>query len=93
MNSEFKSVEDLYKRVLPALRSKKKELERESITYIKEEDIWNYLIESTWKKSNGLELNDIVNDILNVNNDKLKTYVKSQMRKMNRKVNLDKDIL
>ena len=93
MDNGFKSVEDLYKRVLPALRSKVKELIREKTTYVKEEDIWNFLVESKWKNSSGLELSDIVDDILNVNNDKLKTYVKSKIRKMNREVNLDKDIM
>ena len=93
MDNGFKSVEDLYKRVLPALRSKVKELIREKTTYVKEEDIWNFLVESKWKNSIGLELSDIVDDILNVNNDKLKSYVKSKIRKMNREVNLDKDIM
>ena len=93
MDNGFKSVEDLYKRVLPALRSKVKELIREKTTYVKEEDIWNFLVESKWKNSSGLELSDIVDDILNVNNDKLKSYVKSKIRKMNREVNLDKDIM
>ena len=93
MDNGFKSVEDLYKRVLPALRSKVKELIREKTTYVKEEDIWNFLVESKWKNSIGLELSDIVDDILNVNNDKLKSYVKSKIRKMNREVNLANDIL
>lgn len=93
MDNGFKSVEDLYKRVLPALRSKVKELIREKTTYVKEEDIWNFLVESKWKNSSGLELSDIVDDILNVNNDKLKSYVKSKIRKMNREVNLANDIL
>ena len=49
-NSEFKSLEELYNRVKPALYSKREELKRNHISYIKEADIWNYLSEFVWKK-------------------------------------------
>ena len=41
MELQFNSVEELYKRVRPALTSKKREFRRSGINYIKEEDIWN----------------------------------------------------
>ena len=40
---KFTSMNDLYKRLLPALKSKKKELTKAGFPYIKEEDIWEYL--------------------------------------------------
>ena len=93
MDTSFKTVEELYKRVLPALRSKVKELKRENITYVKEEDIWNYLVDNKWKYSHGLELSEIVEDILNTSNHSISVYVQSMIRKMNREANLDKDII
>ena len=47
---EFKSAKELYDRVLPALYSKVKELRGLGYKNIYEEDIWNYLVETNWKK-------------------------------------------
>lgn len=88
MDVVFNSVEDLYKRVKPALRSKVRELNRKNISYVKEEDIWNFLIEDKWKKTKGLELNEIVDDILNVDNSKVMSYVQVKMGNFKRNVNL-----
>ena len=65
---EFKSVFDLYSRVKPALNIKAKELKREKYDYIKEEDIWNYLIKNKWSEAEGLVLCDVVDDILHADN-------------------------
>ena len=45
------TLEELYKRLKPALLTKKNELKRSGIEYIKEEDIWNYLTEVKWANS------------------------------------------
>ncbi|MBQ7104944.1 MAG: hypothetical protein IJN90_03730 [Bacilli bacterium] len=79
---EFDSVFDLYKRVKPALNSKIKEIKREKFDYIKEEDIWNYLIQNKWSKDKGLVLCDVVDDILHVDIKKLDKYVKEKMKKV-----------
>lgn len=79
MIDEITSKEELYKRVKPALRAKKRELARLGYYYIKETDIWNYLIQSKWLKSHDLMLSDVVDDILNSSNRKLDHYVKEQM--------------
>ena len=89
MELQFNSVEELYKRVRPALTSKKREFRRSGINYIKEEDIWNYLIESKWKKSAGLELFNIVEDILNTDNKKIEDYVINKMGNFKRDINFD----
>lgn len=75
---EFNSVIDLYNRVKPALNSKMKELKREKYDYIKEEDIWNYLIKNKWSNANGLVLCDVVDDILHTENEKIDAFVKEQ---------------
>lgn len=78
---EFSSVMDLYTRVKPALNSKIKELKREKWDYIKEEDIWNYLIKTKWKNASGLVLCDVVDDILHAENKKIDKYVKDLHKK------------
>ena len=71
MDIAFNDINELYKRVFPALKSKVKELNKNKIDYIKEVDIWNYLVESRWKSTKGLVLADIVDDILNTDNKKM----------------------
>ena len=44
MNSEINSLKDLYQLLLPALKSKKREMKLSKYSYIKEIDIWNYII-------------------------------------------------
>ena len=84
----FKTVEELYTRVKPALKSKQNEFIKMKCNYIKEEDIWNYLKESIWLNSNELTLFDIVNDILNVSKDEIDIYQKNKLAKENREINL-----
>ena len=88
MDGAFNTIEELYNRVKPALRSKVRELNRNNILYVKEEDIWNFLVDNKWKKTNGLELNDIVDDILNTDNEKIILYVQAKMGKFVRRANL-----
>ena len=82
MNDEFQSIEELYQRVLPALRTKVHLLSKKGITFVVEEDIWNLLMDK-WKKGRGLTLFDIVDDILNLDEriilDKLKNDKDSYM--------------
>ena len=89
MGIEFNSIEDLYKRVRPALTSKVRELKRNNIILVKEEDIWNYLIETKWRTGKGLELFNIVDDILNIDNKELEHYVINKMKNFKRSINLD----
>ena len=53
MDIKFETLEELYKRIKPALITKKNEMHRDGYIYIKEEDIWNYLKKQTlinlWK--------------------------------------------
>lgn len=67
MDNEFKSLKDLYIRVLPALRTKKRELKRRGINE-EENEIFKNLVKTKWSKMSNLTLNVIVNDILNYKN-------------------------
>ena len=79
---EFRTKEELYKRVLPALYSKIKEVRKLGFKFITEKDIWNYLVENEWKNRVNLELYDLINDILYVDNYKLNDYVNQKLERM-----------
>jgi len=90
MAIEFNSVEELYKRVRPALTSKVREFRRNKKDFVKEEDVWNYLIESKWRNGKGLELYNLVDDILNTNNKEIEDYVINKLKGLEREVHFDK---
>lgn len=73
MDIEFKNLDELKKRIMPAIQTKQKELNKK-YKIVTQDDIWNYLIKTKWKKSTNLTLYDIVNDILNLNNEEIKEY-------------------
>ena len=64
MDYEFKSKEDLYKRALPALKLKVKEIEKFGFSEVDSSNIWDFLIDTKWKSGFNLQLSDIVNDIM-----------------------------
>ena len=69
MIEDFQSIDELYKRVLPALRIKKCEFHYFGYSHIFEKDIWNYLSDVKWKMGYHLTLFDIVDDILQLKID------------------------
>jgi ABC-type antimicrobial peptide transport system ATPase subunit len=69
------------------------ELKRLRIDYIKEEDIWNYFVRNEWKKRNNLTIAEMVGDILNLDNDIIKSYALELLKNENRKINLDESEL
>lgn len=89
MDIKFETLEELYKRIKPALITKKNEMHRDGYIYIKEEDIWNYLKEIKWKDAKGLSLYDMTSDILNTNNIIIDNYLKEKLNLRNRNVYFD----
>ncbi len=69
MDIKFSSQEELYKRVKPALTSKRRELKRYDID-ITEEEIWTYLVETEFKNGSNLTLSDIVSSIMHIEKEK-----------------------
>ena len=76
----FKSLGELYKKLLPALNTKVGDLKRANIKYIKEIDVWNYLKDNYWKNRSDLTLGEMVNDILSTPNFKLEEYATRESR-------------
>ena len=62
--------------------------------YITEKDIWNYLVNNTWKTKRNLQLHDLISDILYADNYKLNDYVMDKMKKLKtRNDNVDEEML
>lgn len=72
MYIKFNSAYELYNKVLPALRVKRRELNKKGKN-VKENDIFLSLIKDKWKEETNLTLNEVVNDILNYNGNDI-TY-------------------
>lgn len=70
---EYASQKDLYLELLPVFKVKNRLMQ---ITKYKatNKDIWDYLANNKWKNSQDLTLSEIVNDIINVDIEKLKNY-------------------
>ena len=64
MNIQFSNVVELKQHLMPALKLRKKELQRKNIP-ISEDKIWDYLVDYFWKQSVQLSLAQMVDDILN----------------------------
>ena len=82
---EFKSEQDLYNALLPALKTKINELKNLNIDYIKKEDVWNYLKINKWRNSSNLLIHEMVDDILNVDAYKLDGYIKKELQNTKKK--------
>ncbi len=83
---EFKTLEELYNRIKPALYSKVEELKRKGISYVKEEDIWNYLSINVWKHTDNLSLAFMVSTIIDLKEDDIKSYVLDLLKKQERNI-------
>ncbi len=70
----FKSQQELYDRLKPALRSKRKMLSNSGYKNLKEKDIWDCMRNVVWVSSSGLELCDMVDDILHTENNVFISY-------------------
>lgn len=77
MNLDFKNLEDLHKRIQPALRAKATQLSRIGYSNIKEENIWDYLSLNIWPLKKGLTLADMVSDIMNLDSLEIKNYIET----------------
>lgn len=76
----FNSVEELYKRLLPALNTKINELKRKHIT-VTTIDIWNYCLENNWKNERDLRIYKMVDNILNLDELRFYRYIKNNNKK------------
>ena len=78
-NLKIKNLTQLFKRVKPALNSKLREINDMKIIYIKDKDIFDFLRETKWINATNLCLAEVVDDILNVDINKLNVYVQKKL--------------
>ncbi|MCM1053540.1 MAG: post-transcriptional regulator [Ruminococcus sp.] len=90
-NGKFKTLNDLYNHIYPALRSKSHEMQVKGFKYIHEEDIWNYLRQNKWSKARDLDIGSMVNDIFTINEEKLISYISEELKDYHRKADKDED--
>lgn len=76
----FNSEEELYHHLLPALRSKRKLLVSDGYKSILEKDIWNFMREKKWNLAYGLEICDMVDDILNTPNNLIVSFIQDMLK-------------
>ena len=86
MNYEFNSLEELYNRLKPALEAKRIQMKKNGFNYIRIEDIWNYLKEIKWKKARDLSLYEMVDDVLNIDDIVIDSYIRGKMNLKNREI-------
>ena len=72
---EFFSLQQLYKKLIPAFNVKKRLILNSKYKDITNENIWVYLTETKWKKSFNLSLPDMINDIITVDLDEINKYI------------------
>lgn len=80
MENKFNSQMELFNKLKPAMRTKKHELMRKGIKFVKEKDIWEYNKEFNWRQATGLTLASMVNDILNTNDKNYEEYVLKKIK-------------
>ena len=71
---KFKSLEELFKKLIPAFNVRVNDLIRKNIIGITKEDIWNYLKNNNWIRREHLTLGEMVDDIINVSDKDLIDY-------------------
>ena len=84
--NEYRSQEELFKGLIPAMNVKLKLFKNTSYHYITKEDIWNYLKEIKWKSSSNLTLGEMVNDIIKLEPNDIDKYLKEQMKNEKKKI-------
>ena len=87
---KFGSLQELFIRVKPALRSKVKELKGVVYNFITETDIFNYLKDNKWCKKSNLTLSELVDDILSTPNEEILKDVSDKIIKKD-SININDD--
>ena len=64
MDIEFKNIEELKNRMMPAIRIRTQELRKKNYS-INEDELWEYFVR-IWQERRNLTLYDLVDDVLNL---------------------------
>ena len=72
---EYTNQKELYLALLPAFSVKKRLNSITKYPNTKNNDIWHYLTINKWKKSVGLTISDMVNDIIMVDVNEVNRFI------------------
>lgn len=78
---EFSSQKELYLKLIPVFNVKDRLIKYSKYKNLTRDNIWNYLIENKWLYSHNLTIQEIVNDIITVELDKINLYKKESLWK------------
>ncbi len=73
---KFMDVNELYKRISPALNTKVSELKRIKIN-VSKRNIWEYCLKNIWSFKKDLRIYEMVDDILNISVEALVSFLKN----------------
>lgn len=76
---EYKSQEELF-RLLKGAFNVKLRMIKDEYDYIKMIDIWNYLKINKWCKDNNLSISEMVNDIIDIDINKVDIFLKEAQK-------------
>lgn len=74
----IKSQKELFNKIKPALDIKFREFKGR----IKEEDLWGFLIKTKWQEAKGLDLAEMVDDILKLKEEDYYQYVETKEKEV-----------
>lgn len=80
---EYSSQEELFNSLKGAFNVKLR-LIKDEYDYINSVDIWNYLKINKWCKDKNLSLSEMVNDIIDVDIEKVDVFLKKYIKEENR---------
>ena len=72
---EFKSLQQLYIKLIPAFNVKKRLILNSKYKEITNENIWSYLTETKWRTARNLSLPDMINDIITADLEEINNYM------------------
>ncbi len=68
---EFTSKEELYQKLLPVFKVKQRIISITKYKKLNNSDIWKYLIVNKWTRASNLTIQEIVNDIITIEPEKV----------------------
>lgn len=86
----YNSQEELFSALKPAFNVKLR-LVNSKYNYLKATDIWNYLKINKWCKDKNLSISQMVNDIIDVTDEKVDLFLKEHLKNENRKLYREDD--
>lgn len=82
---EYHTQEELFNKLRGAFQVKLRMIKKK-YDYIKMVDIWNYLKINKWSKDKNLGISEMVNDIIDVDIDKVDIFLKKHIKEEERKI-------